>query len=196
MREALKMILVLSLISAGAGALLATVKQFTQPKIEEQVLTYVQGPALASVLPEHDNDPIRERATVVGANGDHVTVFPAREGGELSGVAFEVFGKGYGGEIGVMVGFDAREDRLTGIGVTTHKETPGVGSRVALDSFTGQFVRHPFSGLSLKAEGGDIAAVSGATISSTGVTRAVHGAIDWYRANRDDIRAAVGQGSS
>ena len=41
-------------------------------------------------------------------------------------MAFERFGDGYGGPLGVMVGFDVTRDALSGIGITTMRETPGV----------------------------------------------------------------------
>ncbi len=50
MKEMLRMILVLSLICGLSGLTLATVRQATSERIEEQVLTYVQGPASSRFL--------------------------------------------------------------------------------------------------------------------------------------------------
>ena len=90
---------------------------------------------------------------------------------------------------GVMVGFDMDKDDLAGIGLTTHKETPGLGARAAEPEFTGQFTAHPFFGLSLKNKGGDIDAVSGATITSTGVTGAVANAVKTFEAIKPQLLA-------
>ena len=111
MREIIKMILVLSAICLVAGLLLGTVKQATLSRIEEQVLICVQGPALNNVLKDFDNNPIADRQQFkVGKTDTQVTVFPAISKGYLTGVAIEGFGKGYGGDIGVMVGFDLKKD--------------------------------------------------------------------------------------
>ena len=176
MKEMIKMMLVLSLICGIAGVTLAALKQATAPIIEEQVLTFVQAPAIESVLSGFDNDPIKDRRKFT-VDGRTVTVFPAITGGELTGLAFETSGKGYGGDIGVMVGFDLRNQTLSGIGITTLKETPGLGARVAEHGYATQFKGHSLEAVELTKQGGDIEAVAGATISSTGTVNAVRDAI-------------------
>jgi Na+-translocating ferredoxin:NAD+ oxidoreductase subunit G len=176
MKEMIKMMVVLSLICGISGVTLAALKETTAPIIEEQVLTFVQAPAIESVLGEHDNNPIKDRKKF-DVDGRTVTVFPAIKNGALSGVAFETSAKGYGGSIGVMVGFDVQTRSLSGIGITTMKETPGLGSRVAEHGYTTQFKGHSIESVNLKKNGGDIEAVAGATISSTGTVNAVQDAI-------------------
>ncbi|BDQ33375.1 RnfABCDGE type electron transport complex subunit G [Pseudodesulfovibrio portus] len=176
MKEMIKMMVVLSLICGISGVTLAALKETTAPIIEEQVLTFVQAPAIESVLGEHDNNPIKDRRKF-DVDGRTVTVFPAMKGGTLSGVAFETSAKGYGGSIGVMVGFDVQARTLSGIGITTMKETPGLGTRVAGHGYTTQFKGHSIESVNLKKNGGDIEAVAGATISSTGTVSAVQDAI-------------------
>ncbi|WP_029893932.1 RnfABCDGE type electron transport complex subunit G [Desulfohalovibrio reitneri] len=192
MREGLRMIIVLTCICAGSGFLLASVKQWTEPKIENQILTHVKGPAVMAVLPPHDNDPIMDRRSFVMPDGGEAVVFPAVSGGELRAVALERTAEGYGGPLGVMVGFEVGEEALTGIAVTTHRETPGVGSRVTLPGFTRQFGGHPFSQLILRSGGGDIDAVSGATVSSKAAISAVNKAVEDYRAIAPSLREAFG----
>ncbi len=190
MRELLRMIGVLSLICALSGLLLATVKQGTRTKIEEQVLTYVQGPAIRGVLSEYDNNPILERKSFdVPGGEERVIVFPAMKKGHLKMVAMETAAPGFGGDIGVMVGFDLEKNVITGIGMTTMKETPGIGSRVAKHGFTRQFEDHPLEGLALTSRDGTIDAVSGATISSTGAVNAVNRAVRIYGALKNEMTA-------
>jgi electron transport complex protein RnfG len=186
MKEMMKMMIVLSLICGIAGVTLAALKQVTAPIIEEQVLTYVQAPAIESVLNDYDNNPIKDRRKF-DVDGRTVTVFPALKGGKLTGVAFETSGKGYGGDIGVMVGFDVQAMHLTGIGITTLKETPGVGARVAEHGYTTQFRGHALESVELKKDGGDIEAVAGATISSTGTVIAVQRAVVIFNALKDKL---------
>lgn len=61
------------------------------------------------------------------------------------------------------IGYDVNRDTLTGIGITTMKETPGLGTRVADPAFTGQFTGKPGPTRGSSRRGGDIDAVSGAT---------------------------------
>ena len=167
----IRMIVVLASICGLSGFALSYLKISTAPRIEEQVLTYVQGPAILKVFADIDNSPIAERKTFT-LDGAKVTVFPGK--------------KGFGGDVGVMVGYDVNRDTLTGIGITTMKETPGLGTRVADPAFTGQFTGKP-AGARLKSQGGDIDAVSGATISSTGVVTALGNAAKVYAALKPEI---------
>ncbi len=188
MGEIQKMIVVLSLICGISGFTLAGLRAATQSRIEEQVLTYVQAPAMKHVLLGYDNDPIKDRKKfTIKSTGETVTVFPALHEGKLVGLAFETFGKGFGGDIGVMVGFHPQTDRLSGIGITTLKETPGVGTRVTDVAFSSQFHNHTLDNIALSSAGGDIDGVGGATISSTGTVTAVHDAVRIYNAIKNDI---------
>lgn len=186
MREILHMILVLSLICAGSGAVLVKLKQSTRSRIEQQVLTYVQGPALLSVLNDRDNDPIADRIQL-----DGTTVFPAKHGDRLVAVAIETAAPGYSGNIGVMVGFDVETDQLTGIGITTQTETPGVGTRILSPPFTGQFAGHGLGAMALSDHGGDIDGISGATYSSVGAVDAVARAIKLYKEIKPRLATAL-----
>ncbi|WP_319761789.1 RnfABCDGE type electron transport complex subunit G [Maridesulfovibrio sp.] len=182
MREIIHMIVVLSIICATSGAVLVNLKQATKSQIEQQVLTYVQGPALLSVLKNRDNDPIKERVKI-----KDVTVFPAIKDGKLVGVALETFAPGYSGDIGVMVGFDVNKDELLGIGITTQTETPGLGTKVTKTSFTDRFKEHGLDSMQITSRGGDIDSVAGATYSSVGTVDAVRKAIGVYQSIKPEI---------
>lgn len=182
MREILHMLVVLSVICATSGAVLVNLKQATKSQIEQQVLTYVQGPALLSVLENRDNDPIKERVTI-----KDVTVFPAMKDGKLVGIALECFAPGYSGDIGVMVGFDVSKDELLGIGITTQTETPGLGTRIMDTSFTGKFKTHGLDSMQVTAKGGDVDSIAGATYSSVGTVDAVRKAIEVYQSIKPEI---------
>ena len=92
-----------------------------------------------------------------------------------------------------MVAIDMENDQIRGIGITTHSETPGVGSRVKTDPSFGR----QFKGMSVdadfkvKAEGGDIDAVSGATVSSKGVSGTVVESVEIYKRLKDKIISKV-----
>ncbi|MGE4421280.1 MAG: RnfABCDGE type electron transport complex subunit G [Pseudodesulfovibrio sp.] len=188
MKEMIKMVLVLSLFCGLSGLTLSTVRRATSERMEEQVMTYVQGPALAEIFNDYDNNPVKDRKTFDLPDGP-VTVFPAMKGGKLMGVAFETFGKGFGGPVGIMVGFNTDGATLAGIGTTTLKETPGLGMRLAEPEFRDQFRGHTTKSVALTKNGGDIAAIAGATISSTGGVAAVNQAIKIFQQIKDKIHA-------
>ncbi|WP_320007941.1 RnfABCDGE type electron transport complex subunit G [Maridesulfovibrio sp.] len=190
MKESIKMIAVLTLICGMFSVTLASLKETTESRIEEQVLTYVQGPAISKVLTGYDNSPVKDRMkfTIPGSSRK-ITVFPALQNGRLRGLAIETFAKGYGGDVGVMVGFNVGRESLSGIGITTMKETPGVGAKVARHGFTSQFKEHSYS-VELSAKGGSIDGISGATISSTATVEAVKQAIEIFKKIKPQIKAA------
>jgi electron transport complex protein RnfG len=186
MREIVSMIVVLSAICGASGFSLAYLKETTAPIIEAQILENVQGPAIRQVYPAADNQPVEERKAFF-YNDRQIMVFPYKREGKLMGVAFESTGKGFGGDIGVIVGFNTANDTLLGIGVTQMKETPGLGSKVAEQKFSNQF-RGASLAIDLKAKGGSIDAVSGATISSVGTVAAVQAATVEYQSLKADIQ--------
>ncbi len=189
------MIVVLAVITGASGLLLAGVDQGTRDQRKKQLLQYVKGPAVSDVLMGSENQPLEDvREMEVTPDGEGagrvVDIFPAYKNGELWAVAFETTGKGYGGEIGVIVGIDVDAEELLGIGITTHKETPGLGARIQEAGFRSDFEGIGLSGeAKVKAEGGDVDALSGATVSSKGVCEAVNQAFAFYRDHKEEILA-------
>ena len=115
------------------------------------------------------------------------TVFPAKAGGKVTALALAGTGKGFNGDISVMVGIGP-DAKLTGISIMTHSETPGIGSRVMEPVFTEQFkkvtVDNPTS----------VNGVSGASYSTKGVFAAVEQAVSFYKEHKDQLLAqAAGQ---
>ncbi len=192
MMEIVRMVVVLSAITGLAGFVLSGLKVWTTPIIEEQVLTNVQGPALKQLFLEAGNDPIADRKSLAlpGNEEKSVLIFPAMKDGKLLAVAMEAGGKWYGGDVNVLVGFDVATDTVLGIQITTHKETPGIGSRVQEPVFTKQFKKLALDKAALKKDGGSIDAVSGATFSSIGAVDAVKQTAAWYASLKDSIKTS------
>ncbi len=171
MRELIKMVVVLTVLASFSGGLLAAIRNNTLERIEYQQLTFVKGPAIRAILEGCSNDPIVDRFKI--AHGDaEKSFFVGVFDGEANTVALESAGGGFGGDIGIMVGVNIKEDKIIGVSVTTHSETPGVGSKAKTDpSFTRQFNDLPLTGIfAVKTSGGQIDAISGATITSQGVS--------------------------
>ncbi len=174
MREMLRLFLTIVAFAAVAGGLLSTVRSGTQDRIEFQQLVFVKGPAIQSVMEGATNNPVEDSFVLVDRGREH-TFFIGKFDGRPRAVALETYGSGYGGPIGVIAAIDVEENRIMGVGVTTHSETPGVGSRVQTDpSFSAQFEGMTVSDtFQVRADGGPIDSVSGATVSSRGVCAAV-----------------------
>lgn len=187
MSESGKMILVLAVICGACGFLLAGVKRVTEDRIEEQIMRYVKGPAVQEVLGGATNNPLEDRRQVT-VGGAPVTVFIGKTDGAISSLAYETTAEGFGGELGVMVGYGVTKDDLVGVGITSHKETPGVGARVTQDEFTGRFVGKPLgTNFAVTKDGGAIDALTGATISSRAVCAAVRESVKEF----PEIKAQV-----
>jgi electron transport complex protein RnfG len=185
MRDIVRMIVVLTVISAVSGLALSLVYRVTKGPIEYQTIKFVKEPAVKKVLSGYDNDPILDRKKVVVGRDERgepleIWVFPAKREGETFAVALEGKGKGFHGLIGVMVAI-GKDETLLDIGITSHSETPGVGSKVEEASFTDQFRGLSRSG-ALEVDG-----ISGATYSSRGVIRAVEQAMGYVTTFREEI---------
>ena len=189
MREMIKMVIVLTLLATFSGSLLAAIHSKTKDRITNQILKFVKGPAIRKIFKEASNDPIVDRFDI--KDGDETrSFFVGVFEGEPRAVAFETFGKGgYGGEVGLMVGIDVKEDKLVGVGVTTHAETPGMGAKAETDpSFVAQFedlsLEDPFK---VTQDGGTINALSGATLTSRAVSLAATEASGIYQKLKPQI---------
>lgn len=181
MREMIKMLIVLTVLATLSGGLLAAIRDNTKDRIENQVLEFVKGPAIRSILEGATNDPIVDRFQIKDGDVER-TFFVGVLDGEPRAVTFETSGKGYGGEVGLMVGIDVQDDKLMGVGVTTHGETPGMGAKAKTDpSFAAQFRGLPLEDpVKVTGDGGSINAISGATITSRAVCSATNDALEIY----------------
>jgi Na+-translocating ferredoxin:NAD+ oxidoreductase subunit G len=188
MREMIQMVVVLTVLSFVSGGLLAYVKDGTKEKIEFQQLTFVKGPAIKEILKGATNDPITDRFKLKDGDTEQ-SFFVGVFDGKPQIVAFESSGKGYGGDIGLMVGVNLEDGKIVGVGVTTHSETPGVGSRAKTDpTFVAQFPGQPIAEtFKVKADGGQVDALSGATFTSRGVAAALTEAGEIYEKLKPQI---------
>ena len=188
MGEMIKMIVVLTFLSSFSGGLLAYVKENTAERIENQVLQFVKGPTLKSLFKDAENDPLTDRFTI-DREKESMTFFVAKLDGKTQTVAFEASGKGYGGDVGLMVAVDVTTDKIYGVGVTTHSETAGLGSMAKDDpSFAAQFADQPLlEAIQVTGDGGKINALSGATITSRAVCAAATQAGKTYQSLKPEI---------
>lgn len=168
----LNMVLSLGVITIVAAALLSGVYSLTKAPIEEANMNK-QVEAISAVTPQFDNDPVAEAVEITPA-GEAIAlkVFPARQGGELVGAAVESYtSTGFSGLIKVIYGFDAN-GTITGFAVMEHAETPGLGAKMdewfrdttGNRSIIGRSSAN--DNLTVSKDGGDIDAITAATITS------------------------------
>jgi len=162
-------------LSLLVGVALAGVNILTeQPIAEAQAAARRQ--AIAEVLPEFDNNPADEAFEQGG-----LTLFPAKMSGSDVGMAVETYSdNGFSGRFTVLAGFD-NDGRLTGYRVLNHAETPGLGARMG-EWFSEVGSTHcvidhtkPFV---IRTDGGDIDAITGATITSRAFMEALNKAAE------------------
>ncbi len=114
-------------------------------------------------------------------NGE-ITYYAAINGGKTAAYIFTESSKGYGGDVSVMTAIKP-DGTVAGVAILdVSGETPGLGQNAAKESFFSQYIGLK-KGVSVlkngaKAENNEVDAVTGATITSTAVTRAVNKALD------------------
>lgn len=195
MKDVVKLVVVLTLVAATAGFLLSIVEQTTREPIAEQRRQETLK-ALRAVLPPIDNSPDNDTLALVYGQDkkgrDLQRVFyRGRNQGELAGIAFKVVAPdGYSGNIEIMVGIDP-EGTVTGLEILSHAETPGLGSKITLPGFKGQFLGKNLDTADwrVKKDGGGFDQITGATISPRAVVKAVADGLEFYRKERAAVVA-------
>lgn len=181
------MVLSLTCITLVAAVALAGVYLLTKTNIDEQK-TAKQTAAISAVLPEHER--LAEPETVQG-----LTVYKAYTGDTFVGAAVETEADGFGGKIRLMVGFDD-DSHIIGYEVLEQQETPGLGSHI-VEWFKNEekdrqnlIGRQATGAMTVSKDGGDVDAITAATISSRAFLLAVNKA---YAAYSDgEVEAASG----
>lgn len=168
-------------VTAVTGLILGFVQHFTSIAIARAELE-AKNEALRMVMPAGQNFEqyeVKEDAYVTDvqkATGD----------GGLVGWCVSVNSKGYGGLVGFVVGI-TKDGAVKAINILNHSETPGLGAKSTEPEFYTQF--NDKSSLPLKVVKGsasnpdEIAAISGATITSNAVVDGVNGAVDYWAKN-------------
>lgn len=152
--------------------------------IEKSEYDYRMSVISSVIETKFDNDPILEKTNLnSNVKGEQLVLYPIRNGDNISAVVIKVGNhKGYGGYIEILVGFQM-DGTISGYRVITHNETIGLGSKISEEKFSEQFKHlHPNRiNFKIDKDGGDIDAVSSATISSRAVVDAISSAYKGYQ---------------
>lgn len=188
MNEITKMVLVTTIICSFSAGWLGALSKGLEKRISKQEDFFIRGPAIMELLEGCPNDPFTDRITIK-KDKNIFRIYPWVERDKVRRVALERTGRGgYGGDIIVMTAVDLESNRVYGVRVTQHKETPGVGTRAMELSYLDNYVNLSVEeNIKLKKNGGQIDAITGATRSSTAIADGVDRATNFVMANEYKI---------
>lgn len=152
-------VILLTIVVAISVNLLSFADRLTRPQIEAQQQLKIQH-MLTGMFPDMSRYDFKNDIYTIYSDGAKI------------GYAFIAVGKGYGGDIDILVGLE-NKTTVKGISIVSHSETPGLGSRITESYFTNQFAGLSIDEVALKRDGGEVDAITGSTISSRAVINAV-----------------------
>ena len=165
----LRLTLTLFLITTVVAGLLGLVNYVTADTIAEQIAQKAEN-AMRQVLEADSYEPldVPEESAVTAAYraGDR-------------GYVVRVAPNGFGGAIDMMVGVDV-SGAVTGVAIVSQSETASLGANCTREDFRAQFTGKTGT-LSVSKDGGEIEALTGATVSSRAVTEGVNTALEFVQ---------------
>ena len=190
----------LGLMAIVAAAVLALTYVVTKPMIADNQ-RQAQIAALQEVMPANyfDEDLLNNHFALPNPEHLHQAVnsqaYVARLNGEINGWIFPVTSvNGYSGNIDLLVGMD-QHGQITGVRITAHKETPGLGDKIDykkstwVDDFIGNNLNN--RNWAVKKDGGDFDQFTGATITPRAVVNSVADSLAYFQQQHKAlIRAA------
>ena len=185
----INMVVSLFAITIIAGFSLGFVNDLTVgPKAKAKLDQKVK--ALKNVLPTFDDNPVEDVLMVKSEKvADSIEIYPAYLKNEFVGAA--VIGsseKGFSGLVKIMVGFNAKGE-IENVVVLEQKETPGLGTKMKDEKFISQFKGKNLKtfNVNVKKDGGQVDALTGATISTRAFSEAVQNAYDEFEKNNPSL---------
>ena len=152
---------------------------------------------LNQVIPAdlYDNNLVKDTISIEPSpmlgNKKNIDVYRAKKNNQVIAVIIEsVAPDGYSGEIKTLVGID-KEDKILGVRVIAHKETPGLGDYIEIDKsqWIKNFDLESLDKISekqwaVKKDGGDFDYVSGATITPRAVIKSTYKCLLYVKENK------------
>jgi electron transport complex protein RnfG len=177
----LNMVLSLVIISVVMSAALAFVYEKTRGPIET-ASKQNEINSIKQVMPEFDNDPATAKTEKNG-----VVIYKLTNQNKPVGYAVKTYtDKGFGGHVEIMAGF-LPDGSIHNVIVLQHKETPGLGTKMSDKKFSNQFLgKNPDSfKLRVKKDGGQVDAITAATVSSRAYCDALQRAFEMVKSTAD-----------
>ncbi len=189
MKSIINMSLRLTLICAIAALALANVAEVTRGPIAASEAR-AQREAVEAVLPSFACLAID---TLQTKTDDPVLYFSGVDDSGPTGTAFKsTSGLGYSGEIEIILGVNPAGE-ISGVRILRHAETPGLGANYAAPSMLDQFYKGRLisDNWKLTKDGGEVDAVTGATVTGRAIADAIETGLQNYLDDKTDIRAVV-----
>jgi electron transport complex protein RnfG len=197
--ETVRPALTLAIVAAVLTAVVALVASFTRERIAANEQAWIKQRLDALVAPDtHDNDLLADSITVTApdllGSSQPVRIYRARRGSApVAAVIRPIAPDGYRGPIELLVAI-GQDGRLIGVQVIRHEETPGLGDAFEsrdihwLDRFRGRALTDPPPPRwTVRRDGGDFDAFTGATITPRAIIKAVRNALEYYQRNNQRI---------
>lgn len=183
MKEIVKLGIILLIICFVSTALLAIVKQVTEPKILEQRQMAAEQ-SRKEVLPDAESFEALDEASLQklqAADPIIAEVYLGKAGSDVIGYFVKAKPSGYGGAVEILTGI-AADGKIVNVKLGQNSETPGLGSTIGEPKFKSQFNGKDASAPLELVKGAasadnQISAVTGATITSRAMTNGVNAAI-------------------
>ncbi len=166
MKKFLGLVFSLTIISAVCAAVLAHVGALTKDPIAKMGAER-EKLAVQAVMPEGVVKIENKNSIFIGLDSSGAVLGYASEGLDAGG---------YGGDIKLMVGFAADGKTVIRYKTLYAAETPGLGMKLNDPEFASQFNGKDGMSVKVKKDGGNIEAITAATITSSAVCRAVKSA--------------------
>ncbi len=180
----LNMFVALFVICVVSGGVLGVVYNATKDPIAAAEAAK-KNEAIKNVLPEFNE--LKETMVKSALEDAELPFYLAYDAdNNFIGAAVQTFtNKGFSGNIALMVGILA-DGTVNNISVLQHAETPGLGSKMSEPSFKDQFNNKNASSFNfnVKKDGGDVDAITAATISSRAFCDAVNRALSTFENNK------------
>ncbi len=182
------MVSTLFLVTAIASTALGYVYEMTKEPIEIAKKQKLEN-AISEVVPEFDN--LNTFSLMPKTGKDSVIFYEAIKEDKLVGTAIKTYtDNGFSGKIWIIVGFDTK-DNIINYKVLEHKETPGLGDKMGIwfnnENKQSSYINGKNPGTSnftVSKDGGDIDAITAATISSRAFLDAIQRAYDTFTDNK------------
>jgi electron transport complex protein RnfG len=194
-----KPVLTLVILAAVLTTVVALVASVTRERIRHNEQAWIQQRLDALVPPAtYDNDLLSDSIAVTApdllGSAQPLRIYRARRAGApVAAVIRAIAPDGYRGPIELLVAIGPG-GRLIGVQVIRHDETPGLGDQFEsrdvhwLDRFRGRSLTDPpTSRWTVRRDGGDFDAFTGATITPRAIIKAVRNALDYYQRNSQRI---------
>jgi electron transport complex protein RnfG len=180
------MVVTLFLVAGVAALALGAVYNVTKEPIAIAKQKKLEA-AIKTVLPEFDN--VKTVKVGLGDGADSLTYYIASKNDEVIGTAIKSYTmEGFSGKIEIMVGL-LNDGTINNTAVVAHKETPGLGDKMdaSKSDFPLQFKgKNPANyKLMVTKDGGDVDAITAATISSRAFCDAVQRAYDSFEEEKN-----------